>query len=115
MILTSLVLHELGLIHTDLKPENVLLVDDSYITRSMDARPGLDYKVLNNPEIRLIDFGSATFTHEYHASVVSTRHYRAPEVIMGNCLLLQHISITSQVHLTLRAFYATFCQDGTNL
>ena len=34
-------------------------------------------------DIRLIDFGSATFHHEHHSSVVSTRHYRAPEVILG--------------------------------
>jgi len=33
-------------------------------------------------EIRLIDFGSATFDEEYHSSVVSTRHYRAPEIIL---------------------------------
>lgn len=31
----------------------------------------------------MIDFGSATFQDEYHSSVVSTRHYRAPEIILG--------------------------------
>jgi dual-specificity kinase len=31
----------------------------------------------------LIDFGSATFDDEYHSSVVSTRHYRAPEIILN--------------------------------
>jgi dual-specificity kinase len=40
-------------------------------------------KVLLTPEIRLIDFGSATFDDEYHSSVVSTRHYRAPEIILN--------------------------------
>ena len=34
-------------------------------------------------DIRVIDFGSATFEDGYHSSVVSTRHYRAPEVILG--------------------------------
>jgi dual-specificity kinase len=38
---------------------------------------------LLDTEIRLIDFGSATFDDEYHSSVVSTRHYRAPEIILG--------------------------------
>ena len=33
--------------------------------------------------IRLIDFGSATYDARFHSSVVSTRHYRAPEVILG--------------------------------
>lgn len=40
-------------------------------------------KILNNTKIHLIDFGSATFNDEYHSSVVSTRHYRAPEIILG--------------------------------
>jgi dual-specificity kinase len=31
----------------------------------------------------LIDFGSATFEEDYHSSIVSTRHYRAPEIILG--------------------------------
>lgn len=34
-------------------------------------------------QIRVIDFGSATFEDQYHSSIVSTRHYRAPEVILG--------------------------------
>lgn len=33
--------------------------------------------------LQVIDFGSATFNAQYHSSVVSTRHYRAPEVILG--------------------------------
>ena len=42
-----------------------------------------DERILDNAEIRLIDFGSATFDNEHHSTVVSTRHYRAPEVILG--------------------------------
>lgn len=34
--------------------------------------------------IKLIDFGSTAFDNENHSSIVSTRHYRAPEVILGN-------------------------------
>ncbi|KAI9475479.1 MAG: kinase-like domain-containing protein [Benjaminiella poitrasii] len=72
-LLTSVAfLHDdLHLIHTDLKPENILLVN---------ASSNQDSERL---EIRLIDFGSATFEHDYHSSVVSTRHYRAPEIILG--------------------------------
>ena len=33
--------------------------------------------------IKVIDFGSATFEDQYHSKIVSTRHYRAPEVILG--------------------------------
>lgn len=31
----------------------------------------------------VIDFGGATYEHDSHASVVNTRQYRAPEVILG--------------------------------
>jgi dual-specificity kinase len=34
-------------------------------------------------DITVIDFGSATYDHHYHTSIISTRHYRAPEVILG--------------------------------
>ncbi|KAK7631480.1 kinase-like domain-containing protein [Phyllosticta paracitricarpa] len=86
-------LHDLHLIHTDLKPENILLVNNAYQTftynrtipssSSTISRSARHRKVLLNPEIRLIDFGSATFDDEYHSSVVSTRHYRAPEIILN--------------------------------
>ena len=42
-----------------------------------------DIHVVKNSDVRLIDFGSATFDDEHHSTVVSTRHYRAPEVILG--------------------------------
>ena len=47
------------------------------------SRQATQRRVLLNTELRLIDFGSATFQDEYHSSVVSTRHYRAPEIILG--------------------------------
>lgn len=68
-------LHRNRLTHTDLKPENILF-------RDSDAELADSVQTVKNPEIRLIDFGSATFNHEHHSSIVSTRHYRAPEVIM---------------------------------
>jgi CDC-like kinase len=37
---------------------------------------------VRDSRVRLIDFGSATFNDEHHSTVVSTRHYRAPEVIL---------------------------------
>ncbi|CDK29153.1 unnamed protein product [Kuraishia capsulata CBS 1993] len=74
-------LHDLNLIHTDLKPENVLLQDDSYTKKPFEGRSYR--KVLTDPCIYTIDFGSAIFSDEYHSVVVSTRHYRAPEIILG--------------------------------
>lgn len=31
----------------------------------------------------MIDFGSAIFDDGYHSSIVSTRHYRAPEIVLS--------------------------------
>lgn len=79
-------LHDLQLIHTDLKPENILLKDSSYqkkpYTRPNDGE-SFYRKILKDPKIYTIDFGSAIFEDEYHSSIISTRHYRAPEIILG--------------------------------
>ena len=41
-----------------------------------------DERLLKKTDIKVIDFGSATFDWEHHSTIVSTRHYRAPEVIL---------------------------------
>ncbi|KAF9982203.1 dual specificity protein kinase kns1 [Mortierella antarctica] len=83
-LLTSVAfLHRLRLIHTDLKPENILLVNGVYRQLPYKKDSTKTRRVLLDPEIRLIDFGSATFQDEHHSSVVCTRHYRAPEIILG--------------------------------
>ncbi|KAH6596534.1 hypothetical protein BASA61_003462 [Batrachochytrium salamandrivorans] len=73
-------LHSLGITHTDLKPENLML-------ECADSRPISPFnsgkKMLIDTRLILIDFGSATLDHDYHRAVVSTRHYRAPEIILG--------------------------------
>ncbi|ORZ10989.1 kinase-like domain-containing protein [Lobosporangium transversale] len=76
-------LHRLRLIHTDLKPENILLANGAYRQVPYKKSPSKMRRILLDPEIRLIDFGSATFQDEHHSNVVSTRHYRAPEIILG--------------------------------
>ncbi|XP_076307400.1 serine/threonine-protein kinase Doa-like isoform X2 [Tachypleus tridentatus] len=74
-------LHENRLTHTDLKPENILFCNSDYdvIYHTKKKR---ENRRVRDTHIRLIDFGSATFDHEHHSTVVSTRHYRAPEVIL---------------------------------
>ncbi|XP_073289338.1 serine/threonine-protein kinase AFC1 isoform X1 [Primulina huaijiensis] len=83
-------MHDLRLIHTDLKPENILLVSSEYIKvpdykfLSRSGKDGSYFKNLpKSSAIKLIDFGSTTFEHQDHSYIVSTRHYRAPEVILG--------------------------------
>ncbi|XP_016838204.1 probable dual specificity protein kinase madd-3 isoform X2 [Nasonia vitripennis] len=79
-------LHDNKLTHTDLKPENILFVDSAFdlVYNSKKTVPSKrkDVRIVKRTDIRLIDFGSATFDHEHHSTIVSTRHYRAPEVIL---------------------------------
>jgi len=70
---------ELSLVHTDLKPENILLVNSGH-TYGFGKEI---FRIPTSTRIKLIDFGSATFDNQHHTSIVSTRHYRAPEVILG--------------------------------
>jgi len=74
-------LHRNRMTHTDLKPENILFYNSSH-DLLFNFIKGTALKTVRNPEIRLIDFGSTTLDHEHHSTIVSTRHYRAPEVIL---------------------------------
>lgn len=47
-----------------------------------------DERTLKRLDVKVVDFGNATYDHEHHTSVVSTRHYRAPEVILGELFVL---------------------------
>uniref|UniRef100_A0A2K6BSS9 dual-specificity kinase n=1 Tax=Macaca nemestrina TaxID=9545 RepID=A0A2K6BSS9_MACNE len=70
------------LTHTDLKPENILFVQSDY-TEAYNPKIKRDERTLINPDIKVVDFGSATYDDEHHSTLVSTRHYRAPEVILA--------------------------------
>uniref|UniRef100_A0A672YQ20 dual-specificity kinase n=1 Tax=Sphaeramia orbicularis TaxID=375764 RepID=A0A672YQ20_9TELE len=74
-------LHRNKLTHTDLKPENILLVCSDYDLEFNDSTNRKQRK-LRSLDVKVVDFGTATFDHEHHESLVSTRHYRAPEVIL---------------------------------
>eukprot|EP00252_Welwitschia_mirabilis_P008503 TRINITY_DN2039_c0_g1_i1.p1 TRINITY_DN2039_c0_g1~~TRINITY_DN2039_c0_g1_i1.p1 ORF type:complete len:400 (+),score=43.34 TRINITY_DN2039_c0_g1_i1:406-1605(+) len=84
-------MHHLHLIHTDLKPENILFVSGEYkrvpIYKNGFRRCSNDetnfIRLPKSAAIKVIDFGSAIFDHQEHGSIISTRHYRAPEVILG--------------------------------
>jgi dual-specificity kinase len=124
-------LHEdLKLIHTDLKPENLLLVNNSYDTvNNFNSLPSnikekinrdrdfileeiekeedsngkkkefsgkkenseeiimkkIGYKVPTKLNVKIIDFGGATYITDAHDGIINTRQYRSPEVIMGCC------------------------------
>ncbi|XP_073284173.1 serine/threonine-protein kinase AFC2-like isoform X1 [Primulina huaijiensis] len=82
-------MHDLRMIHTDLKPENILLVSPGYVKvpeykDSLRSQSGSYYKrIPKSSAIKVIDFGSTTYDIQGQSYIVSTRHYRAPEVILG--------------------------------
>ncbi|XP_026872495.1 dual specificity protein kinase CLK1-like [Electrophorus electricus] len=74
-------LHKNKLTHTDLKPENILFISSEY-DLEYNSKMKRDERTVRKPDIKVVDFGNATYEHEHHTTVVSTRHYRAPEVIL---------------------------------
>jgi len=88
---------KLQMTHTDLKPENILLecMDPPRQAtfprestwqegrKSSKSRGSSGYVRPANSQIRLIDFGNATYEDEHHSSVINTRQYRGPEVILA--------------------------------
>jgi len=74
-------IHSLNIIITDLKPENIVLVNDKIDKNNPNI--GL-YSCPKSTKINLIDFGSAVVhspTNNTHSHLIQTRHYRAPEVV----------------------------------
>jgi CDC-like kinase len=71
-------MHEMKLTHTDLKPENILFVNSEYDVQhstktTATGKSRADVRSVRSTEVRLIDFGSATFDDEHHSTIVSTR------------------------------------------
>ena len=60
-------LHKNRIVHTDLKPENIMFTDNE-----------------NNNEIRLVDFGGAHWDYKKSEDHLFTEEYRAPECILGH-------------------------------
>lgn len=89
-------LHQkLRMTHTDLKPENILLQSaepgrPSFFPREAawladnrsSSPPSTPYLRPASSEIKLIDFGNATYENEHHSSIINTRQYRGPEVVL---------------------------------
>jgi len=73
-ILTGLdFIHSQGIIHADIKPENILLTKK--IRKQSNRQPKL--------EIRLVDFGSSCFITDELTTYIQSKAYRSPEVMLG--------------------------------
>lgn len=79
-------LEAIKLTHTDLKPENLLLkyegLEVTAPPRKGSRNDSSTYYRPRRADIKIIDFGGATFESEHHSSTISTRQYRAPEVLL---------------------------------
>ena len=86
-------IHMHGLIHTDIKLENVLFLpgEDVFVDTEVMHR-NEDGRLQNNPRrvsqlpkfanIKIIDFGGATYNNAHKTSIINTRQYRGPEVTL---------------------------------
>jgi len=87
---------KLKMTHTDLKPENILLEslsaprpadfprEDAWREAQKPPKGRIpQYMRPATSHIRLIDFGNATYENEHHSSIINTRQYRGPEVILS--------------------------------
>ena len=63
-------IHSRGIIHCDIKPENILFTADSIKQGTHD-------------EIRVIDYGCSCYDGHILFSYIQSRFYRAPEVVLG--------------------------------
>ena len=80
--------------HTDLKPENILLQsmeparpsffprEKEWLERHKSSRNKSTYVRPASSQIKIIDFGNATYDDEHHSSIINTRQYRGPEVVL---------------------------------
>lgn len=75
-------LHCRGVIHTDLKTDNILFVDSSY-TEEYDLVTNASIRTVNRSDIRLIDFGCAVDDDEPQCHTINNRCYRPPEVVLN--------------------------------
>lgn len=101
-------MHDYKIIFTDLKPENIVFVKDVPVKTSIKSIQtklpyafrfwkqrmlqagyaeeeimALQVAIPTDTRLKIIDFGSALFESRWHNHLVQTRHYRAPEVVLG--------------------------------
>ncbi len=95
--LSYLKLPEINIIRTDIKPENVMLVNKSSI----------------NSRIKLVDFCLAIGKNDRKPDVVQTRFYRAPEVLLG-CSYAHAIDMWCLACMLVELYIGLHCTNQHN-
>jgi len=80
LLTTCAGLHQIGVVHADLKPENIMLVSESYTQVNIQS---LTVNVPLCTDIRVVDFGTAVFDSHEKPMIVVSRSYRPLEVVLG--------------------------------
>lgn len=90
-------MHRKGVVHTDIKPENVLMTYEGSIPEAVRAaKPTQTFRILplkplafsiddieSCPlRVRVADFGNATYSNDHVSDHIQTRQYRAPEILL---------------------------------
>jgi len=76
-------IHGLSLTHTDLKCRNVMFRDPRYNMVPLPRVKDAETRKPRSNDLVVIDFGGALFAAERGDGKIGTRHYRAPEVVVG--------------------------------
>jgi len=80
LLTTCAGLHQLGVVHADIKPENILLVAAEYTTVQIQQ---ITVNVPLCTDVRMTDFGTAVFDNHEKPMIVVSRSYRPLEVVLG--------------------------------
>ena len=80
-------MHKHGVIHTDLKPENVMSNRPLFPRESFTGNDDDMFNCMeddpNSVEFKLGDLGNSCFVNCPQEDLIQTRYYRAPEVLLG--------------------------------
>ena len=88
-----------SLVHTDLKLENILFMPCEDTTAQLDVpvRDGMETRTVTlpcQPNIKLIDFGGATYDSEHKSKVINTRQYVDRASVSVSVLLSPPLPLT---------------------
>ncbi|KAL7279721.1 hypothetical protein ACG7TL_006128 [Trametes sanguinea] len=114
-------LHSLGIIHTDLKPDNIALRADDFATvHWLDPLTGFhEKKILVSTKICILDHGNAVLANipDGNHRRAGVMQYRAPEVALGSYYVMNstHALLLAELYLAEAVIYGDTESDTEQL